>query len=193
MVTGLLRRDENRGRSGQYLVGAGLTVLVVGLLSDLLAVRVGPPGLRLSVLELGLVALGVALGRAFVRAVKRRIRRRLLKGVLGAASLGVGLPALGVALPSLPLVGRLAKRLPLRRVATRLPMLGDSRVERLARMVGGRRGVGTGGVGATLFAYGARTGTLDQQYTVFGGQLPLGTVFLLLALSGTAVYAARNA
>lgn len=195
MVLDRFRRRRRYGKSGQYLVAFGLAVLVGGLFTDGLGTRVALGGVSLTVLELGVLGLGVALARMLVRALLRKLKRGLLKGALAGGSLGIGLPALpalGVALPAVPYASRLARRLPTGRIARRLPWFGTSRLERLRRAVGGRRGLGTGGVGTTLVLYGARTDSLGESYVVFGNRLDLLGLFVLLAVPGALVYAVRN-
>lgn len=192
MVVDRLRRNRRKGTSGKYLVSAGLLVLTAGLFTETLGRRFGVAGVRLSVLEIGVVILGVALGRLLVRALARKLKRSALKGLaVGGLSLGLGLPALP-ALASVPFAGRLAKRLP-SGLAARLPWFGASRYQRLLRAVGGTRGIGTGGVSATLFVYGNQAGKLSEVHSVFGHRLSLATVFGLLAVPGAAIYAVRNA
>lgn len=193
MVVDRLRRNRRKGTSGKYLVSTGLFVLTVGLFTETLGWRFGVAGVRLSVLEVGLLVLGAALGRLAVRVILRKLKRTVLKGLaIGGLSLGVGLPALP-ALASVPFAGRLAKRLPYRDIAARLPWFGASRYQRFARAVGGKRGVGTGGMSATLFVYGAQAGELNETYPVFGHRLELATVFALLAVPGAMIYVVRNA
>lgn len=192
MVVDRLRRDKRKGTCGKYLVSTGLFVLAAGLFTETLAWRFGVAGLQVSILEIGLLILGAALGRLLVRAILRKLKRTLLKGLaIGGLSLGVGLPALP-AVASVPLAGRLAKRLTYRDIAERLPWFGASRYQRLARAVGGKRGVGLGGVSGTLYIYGAEAGKLGETYLAFGHRLELATIFALLAVPGAAIYVVRN-
>jgi hypothetical protein len=192
VVVDRLRRDRQKGTSGKYLVSTGLFVLAAGLFTETLAWRFGVAGVRMSVLEVGLLILGVALGRLLVRVILRKLKRTVLKGLaVGGLSLGVGLPALP-AVASIPFAGRLAKRLPYRGFTERLPWFGVSRFERLSRAVGGKRGVGLGGVSGTLFVYGTEAGKLSDTYVVFGHRLELAAIFALLAVPGAVIYAVRN-
>jgi hypothetical protein len=192
VVVDRLRRDKRKGTSGKYLVSTGLFVLAAGLFTETLSWRFGVAGLQVSILETGLLILGVALGRLLVRMILRKLKRTVLKGLaIGGLSLGVGLPALP-AVASVPFAGRLAKRLPYRGVVERLPWFGVSRYQRLARAVGGKRGVGMGGVSGTLFVYGAEAGKLGETYLAFGHRLELATIFALLAVPGAAIYVVRN-
>lgn len=197
------RRRRPRGKSGKYLVSAGLSVLVVGLFTETLDVRLGGGPLELSVLEIGILILGVALVRLFVAAVFKKLKRGVLKRVVGVLGLSAVLPAIpaaapvvsavGAVLPSLaavPLAGRVTRRLSY--VAADVLGLGETRAQRLKRAVGGTRGVGASGVGVVLVGYGAEMGRLGEMYTVFGHQLSLLNVFVLLSVPGAAIYAVRN-
>lgn len=193
---GVLRRPDDRGRSGKALVGAGLTVLTLGLFTDTLAVRVGLGGLRISLLEIGVLLLGGALLVAFLRVLASKLKRKVGLGILGAVSVGLGipvLPALGAVL-SVPVAGRLLRRLPRvpSRVLGRLPWFGKSRWERALAFVGGPRGAATGGYGATLIAVGAQTGELSTEYVVFGNRISLLALFVLLSIPGALVYGIRR-
>lgn len=193
MVVDRLRRNRKKGQSGKYLVSTGLFVLTTGLFTDTLGWQFGIADVRVSVLEAGLLLLGIALGRLLVRAVVRKLKRSALKGLaIGGLSLGVGIPALP-AIASIPFAGRLAKRLPYGPVVERIPWFGTSRYQRLVRAVGGKRGLGTGSVSATLFVYGNQTDKLSEMYSVFGHRLSLASVFVLLAVPGALVYIVRNA
>lgn len=195
VVDRLRNRRKRQGKSGQHLVGFGLLVLTVGLFTHTLGHRLALGSGSLSLLEVGVVVLGVALARLLVRSVVRKLKRGLLKGALAGVSLGVGLPAfpaLGVALPAVPFAGELAKRVPKSKLAAHVPGLGVSRLTRLRRAVGGVRGVATGGVGVTLVTYGAQTEKLGETYVVFGSRYELLTLFLLLSVPGALVYAVRN-
>lgn len=196
------RGQESRGKSGKTLVGTGLLVLVAGTFTGTLDARFGVGAIQLSVLEIAVLVLGIALVRLFVAAVLRKLKRKLLKGVLGGIGLSVALPAAPVSLPALSSVGAVLPSFavrPFERVSSRLSGrlsdalgIGPSRFERLKRAVGGGKGVATGGFGSALVGYGAEVGRLTRQYTVFGQQISLLTVFLLLSAPGAAVYAVRN-
>lgn len=193
---GVLRRRDDRGRSGKALVGAGLTVLTLGLFTDTLAVRIGLGGLRISLLEIGVLLLGIALVVAFLRVLARKLKRKVGLGVLGAVSVGLGLPvvpALGAVL-SVPVAGRLLRRLPRvpSMVVGRLSWFGKSRWERALAFVGGPRGAAAGGYGGTLLAVGAQTGKLSTEYVVFGNRLSLLALFVLLSIPGALVYGIRR-
>jgi hypothetical protein len=193
MVVDRLRRSRRKGQSGKYLVSTGLVVLTAGMFTDTLGRQVGLAALRVSVLEVGLLVLGVALGRLLVRAVIRKLKRSAIKGLaIGGLSLGIGLPALP-AIASVPFVGRIAKRLPYDAVTGRLPWFGTTRYQRLLRALGGKRGLGTGSLSATLFVYGHQAGKLSEVHDVFGHRLSLSAVFGLLAVPGTLIYIVRNA
>lgn len=195
VVDRLRNRRQRNGTSGKYLVGFGLVVLTIGLFTDTLGRQVTLGRHPVTLLEVGVGVLGLALGRLLVHALVRKLKRGLLKGLLAGVTLGVALPAmptLGVALPAVPFAGQVARRVPTARIARHVPGLGVSRRTRLRRAVGGVRGVGAGGVGATLVTYGAQTGSLDETYVVFGTRVELLTLFLLLSVPGALVYAIRN-
>jgi hypothetical protein len=192
LVVDRFRRNRRKGQSGKYLVSTGLFVLTAGLFTDTLGWRFGIADVRVSVLEAGLLLLGVALGRLLVRALLRKLKRSVLKGLaIGGLSLGVGIPALP-AIASMPFAGRIAKRLPYGAVVDRIPWSGASRYQRLLRAVGGKRGLGTGSVSATLFVYGNQADKLSETYLVFGHRLSLATAFSLLAVPGALIYVVRN-
>ncbi len=179
-----------------------MSVLVAGMFTETLDVRVGGGWVNLSVLEIGCLVLGAALGRLLLTVVGRRLKRTVLKGV-GIAGLSVALPAIpfaapvvaavGGLLPSLvavPMASKLTTRLSVR-VASVLG-LGATRTQRLKRALGGVRGVSAGSVGVVLLGYGAEMGQLNEMYTVFGQQLSLLAVFSILSVPGTIIYAVRN-
>lgn len=196
------RRRRPKGKSGKYLVTAGMSVLVTGMFTETLDVRVGGGWVDLSVLEIGCLILGAALCRLLLIVVGRKLKRTVLKGV-GIAGLSVALPAIPFAAPIVSAVGGFLPSLvavPMAsKVATRFSAgvasalgLGPTRTQRLKRALGGVRGVSAGSVGAVLLSYGAETGQLNEMYTVFGHRLSLLTVFSILSVPGTIIYAVRN-
>lgn len=184
-----LRRKRSRGRSGTLLVGAGETLLSLGLLTDTLGRRIRLASVVATVLEFGLVVLAAAVSVGFLKLVVRKLTRALGIGLLGAVSFGIGLPALGLALPTLAVGNRVLRRLPLSRV----PWFGRSRWERFLAFVGGPRGLATGGVGASLLGIGAYTGRLGEPHVVFGHSLTLFALFVLLSVPGVLIYWLRRA
>ncbi|MFC7198855.1 hypothetical protein [Halospeciosus flavus] len=183
-----LRRTQTRGRSGKLLVAAGQSLLALGLLTDTLGQRIGAGGFSVTLLELGVVVLVVALAVAFLKVVARKVKRTVGISLLSAASLGVGVPALGAALPAVSVGKRVVRRLPL----SHLPWFGKSRWERVLAFLGGPRGLATGGVGAVLLTVGAQTGKLGETHVVFGQQLTLLSLFVLLSVPGVVIYGIRR-
>lgn len=183
-----LRRTQARGRSGKLLVAAGQTLLALGLLTDTLGQRIGAGGFSVTLLELGVVVLAVALAVAFLKVVARKVKRTVGISLLSAASLGVGIPALGAVLPAVSIGKRVVRRLPL----SHLPWFGKSRWERALAFLGGPRGLATGGVGAVLLTVGAQTGKLGETHVIFGQQLTLLSLFVLLSVPGVVIYGIRR-
>lgn len=183
MLPTALQRTKTRGRSGKLLIGAGEAVFTLGLFTDTLGRRVRAASVDVTVLEIGVVLVGVALAVAFLKVVVRKLKRVFGLGVVSAVSLGIGLPTLGIALPAISVGTRILRRLPL----SRLPWFGRSRWERALAFVGGPRGLAAGGVGATLIGIGATTGQLGETYVVFGHSLTLLVLFALLSVPGVLI------
>jgi len=199
LESAIKRRRRRKGKSGKYLVTTGMSVLVVGMFTESLDTRVV---FDLSVLEIGILVLGIALGRLALVVVARKLKRTVLKGV-GIAGLSVALPAIPFAAPVVATVGGLLPSLVAvpfaSKVITKLPTgvasvfgLGPTRFQRLKRALGGVRGVSAGSVGTVLVGYGVETGQLNEVYDVFGHQLSLLAVFSLLSVPGAIIYAVRN-
>lgn len=182
-----LRTGTARGRSGKLLVGSGLAILTLGMATDTLGRRFAVAGHRPSVLELGVVLVGAALAVGFGRYLLGKLKRAAGYSLLGTVGLGIGVPAL-VALPA---VGGVARRIGTT-AYRRLPWVGPSRWERALAAVGGPRGLASGCYGTTLLAVGASTGSLAENYVVFGARLSLLSVFVLLTAPGVVLYYVRR-
>jgi len=202
VLRSVIGRRKPKGKSGKYLVTTGMSVLVAGMFTETLGIRIGAGPLELSVLEGGIIVLGIALIRLLLVVIGRKLRRGLLKGV-GVVGLGVALPAVPFAAPIVSAVGGLVPSFAavsfFGGAVTRLSKtvggvlgFGETRLQRLKRALGGVKGISTGSVGVVLTGYGIETGSLNEVYTVFGTQLSLQTVFGLLSVPGAIIYVVRN-
>ncbi|QSG01362.1 hypothetical protein [Natranaeroarchaeum sulfidigenes] len=182
-----LRTKQPRGRSGKLLVGSGLCVLTLGMFTDSLAYRIGIGGRDLSVLELGVLLVAAAVALAFGKYLLGKLKRLGGYGLLGAFGIGIGLPSL-IALPA---IGGVVRRLG-SGLYSALPWVERSRWVRLLGIAGGPKGLASGCYGTVVFSVGAWTGTLSEEYLVFGYELSLLSVFVGLTVPGVVVYYLRR-
>lgn len=182
-----VRTKTGRGKSGTYLVGAGLVFLTLGMVTDALDWTVEAGGLSLSVLEVGIVCVLLAVALAFVRYLLGKLKRAVGIGILGAVGVGFGLPSV----LAVPAVGGFAKRV-VTSVYGTMPWVETTPWGRAIAAVGGPKGLVSGCYGATLLTVGASTGSLDDEYVVFGHELTLLAVFVFLSIPGVVIYYVRR-